>query len=308
MNNLKVMKGHEKVIPLQGTRISKETSKIELLKKITKKKEFSQLPKKDIELAFEKFDKDKYSDEEKFKLTRDLLRKVFSSFTSLKLLKNREINPEEALKKHLSTRERFQYYDELYLRILGDLKEEKNIFDLGAGINGFSYKYFEKIDRNFHYIGIEAIGQLVELMNYHFKTRGIENCHALHMSLFEIDKIKKYIKGAELHQGCIPKKGTRTPHEASKNLKKRFLQGAKIVFLFKTIDSLEMLERNYSKKLISEISPLVDRIVVSFATKSMNKRKKFKVKRNWIINFIKENFEILDDFEIGDERYIIFRK
>tara|TARA_Y100000310_G_scaffold316984_1_gene369359 strand:- start:4419 stop:5192 length:774 start_codon:yes stop_codon:yes gene_type:complete len=256
-------------------------NKIELIKKITQKKEFSQLPEKDIELAFQKFDKDKYSDEEKFKLTRDLLRKVFSSFTSLKLLKNREINPEEALKKHLSTRERFKYYERLYSKILGDLKEEKNIFDLGAGANGFSYKYLEAIDKNFYYIGIEAIGQLVELMNYHFKTRGIENCHALHMSLFEVDKIKKYIKQ---------------------------VKGKKIVFLFKTIDSLEMLERNYSKKLISEISPLVDKIVLSFATKSMIKRKKFKVKRNWIIDFIKENFKILDDFEIGDERYIVFRK
>ena len=55
-------------------------------KKITLKKEFSQLPEIDVLLAFENFDNDNYSDEEKIKLTRGLLRKVFSSFTSRKIL------------------------------------------------------------------------------------------------------------------------------------------------------------------------------------------------------------------------------
>jgi predicted nucleotidyltransferase len=36
--------------------------------------------------------------------------------------------------------------------------------------------------------------------------------------------------------------------------------------------------------------------------------KKFKAKRDWIVNFIRENFKILGDFEIGGERYIIFSK
>ena len=81
-----------------------------------------------------------------------------------------------------------------------------------------------------------------------------------------------------------------------------------MVFLFKALDSLEMLERNYSKKLLTEIVPLVDRVVVSFATKSLIARKKFNVKRNWIINFLKDNFEVLDDFYLEGERYLVFRK
>jgi len=40
----------------------------------------------------------------------------------------------------------------------------------------------------------------------------------------------------------------------------------------------------------------------------MIKRKRFLVNRNWILDFIKENFEILDDFEIGGERYLCFKK
>ena len=82
----------------------------------------------------------------------------------------------------------------------------------------------------------------------------------------------------------------------------------RIIFLFKVLDSLEMLERDYSKKLLKEIAPLADKVVISFATRSMIKRKRFLVNRNWILDFIKENFEILDDFEIGGERYLCFKK
>jgi len=42
------------------------------------------------------------------------------------------------------------------------------------------------------------------------------------------------------------------------------------------IDSLEVIERNYSKKLLKEIVPLVDLVVLSFATRSLGKRSKFK--------------------------------
>ena len=82
----------------------------------------------------------------------------------------------------------------------------------------------------------------------------------------------------------------------------------KIIFLFKVLDSLEMLERDYSKKLLWGITSLADKVVVSFATQSMIKRKEFKSHRNWILNFINDNFKILEDFEIGGEKYVCFRK
>ncbi len=252
--------------------------KQELIRQITLKKEFSQLPKKDVELAFSKFEKRQVSEEEKIRLTRELLHKVFSSFTSLKLLSLKNKDEEWILRKHLSTRERLPYYSEIYKRLLFEYKNKKiSIIDLGAGINGFSYKYFpEKIS----YMGVESIGQLVEQMNNYFEKEKI-NGKAIHESLFELEKIKKIITE------------TKKP---------------RIIFLFKVLDSLEMLERDYSKIFLKEIVPLVDRVVVSFATKSMTGKQKFKVKRYWILNFIKDNFEILDDFEIGGERYISFKK
>lgn len=279
--------------------------KSEIYDKIIQKKEFSKLPKKDVEMAFRKFEKRQVSDEEKIRLTRDLLRKVFSAFTSQKILSLKNKDESWILRKHLSTRERLPYYNEVYKKILKKfsrstmkplqhaLKRNLIIIDLGAGINGFSYEYFE--NKKIKYIAIEAVGQLVDLMNSYFRKEKIKGrlsqvrsdspmrgrAKAFHLSLFELEKIKKIIRKEK---------------------------GTKIIFLFKTLDSLEMLEKDYSKKLLLGIVPLADKVIVSFATRSMIKRTRFNVDRKWIFDFIKENFKILDDFEIGGERYLVFKK
>jgi len=262
----------------------------ETYKKITEKKEFSRLPKKDVETAFTHFAKRQCSEEEKIKLTRDLLRKVFSAFASHKILSPKNKNgpsvrtpksrsEEWILRKHLSTRERLPFYREVYGRILKNEKKDFSLIDLGAGINGFSYIFFEKLGLKPRYVGVEAVGQLADLMNDYFKKTKKDG-KVIHASLFELEKIKKIISGQKK---------------------------PRIVFLLKTIDSLEMLEDNYSKKLLLEIAPLCDKIIASFATGSMIKKTKFRAKRNWIVDFIRENFELTDDFEIGNERYVIFK-
>jgi len=244
------------------------------------KKEFSELPKKDVELALKKFDKKHYLDEEKINLTRNLLLQIFSAFMSRKLFSWKEREPSWILRKHLSTRERIPYYEEIYGRILDGMVKEVSVVDLGAGVNGFSYNYFEKAGFNVYYLAIEAIGQLVGLMNKYFRKNKI-NGRAIHSSLFELNKVKREIKK---------------------------IKEPRIIFLFKTIDSLELMERNYSKKLISEISDLAERIVISFPTESMIKREKIWVKRTWILRFIEKHFKIRDHFQLGAERYIVFSK
>jgi hypothetical protein len=254
-------------------------NKQELIKKITEKKEFSQLPKKDVELAFNKFERRECSDEEKIRLTRDLLRKVYSAFASEKLLNIKEKEEEWFLRKHLSTRERMNSYQELYTRVLGDINGKNcSVIDLGSGINGFSYKFFpDKIKVN--YTSVEAVGQLVNLINFYFKKNKL-NAHAIHESLFNLEEIIRLIRRCDK---------------------------PKIVFLFKVIDSLEMIESDYSKNFLENIVPLCDKIIVSFATRSMIRKDKFKVNRRWIIDFIKNNFKLIEDFELGGERYIIFK-
>ena len=121
---------------------------------------------------------------------------------------------------------------------------------------------------------------MVDITNNYFKKEKI-NGQAFHYSLFETEKIKDLIKN------------TKKP---------------RVIFLFKVIDSLEIIKRDYSKLLLKEIAPFADLIVVSFAVESMIKRRKFKANRKWIIDFIQNNFKITDDFEYGGERYICFAK
>lgn len=253
--------------------------KSELIKKIMEKKEFSQLPLKDVELALEKFDKPRNAEYQKIKLTRQFLRKIFSGFSSRKILSKRDEDVEWFLMKHKSTKERFSFYEEVYARCFKTFPESFSVIDLGAGINGLSYGFFGKLGKKVDYIGVEAVGQFVDLMNFYFEKEKI-NGRAICESLFEIDKVKEIIK-----KGKNPK----------------------IIFLFKVIDSLEIVKRDYSKQLLEEITPLAERVVVSFATHSLGARRKFGVQRNWLLNFINEDFSILDDFELGGERYVVFQ-
>ena len=250
-----------------------------ILDEIREKREFSQLPKKDIEIAYEQFARRQANEDEKIRFTRELLRKIFSAFISKKLLSLKNKDDEWILRKHISTRERFPYYEEIYKRIFKDFREA-SVIDLGAGINGFSFIFFKKFKLKVNYTAIESVGQLIELMNFYFKKNKL-NGGAIHLSLFEKEKVKEIIK---------------------KEKKPR------IIFLFKVIDALETLKKNYSKELISELIPVSDKIVVSFATKSLGSREKFKAKRNWIVDYIKEQYTLLDDFELGGERYLVFSK
>jgi len=252
-------------------------NKQELIEKVTSKKEFSQLPKEDVELALEKFENKNLNDYQKFKLTRQFLRKLFLGFSSRKVFSSDEKDFEWYLLKHKSTKERYSHYEEVYSRCLKDFKK-MSVLDLGAGINGFSYDFFSKIGMSVDYTAIEAIGQFVEIMNNYFDKNKL-SARAYHLSLFNLQKVKEII--------CKQKK-------------------PRVIFLFKVIDSLELVKRDYSKELLWELSKLSDRIIISFATKTLGSRKKFSVQRTWITRFISENFEILDDFELGGERYISF--
>ncbi|MDE1848571.1 MAG: hypothetical protein KGH55_00890 [Nanoarchaeota archaeon] len=254
--------------------------KDELIEKIMERRQFSGIPRSDVEKAFEKFDRERYSDEEKVKLTRDFLRTTFSGFSGKKLLASKNKNPEEILQKHLSTRERYGLYESLYSRILKDLPQDITVVDLGAGVNGLSYDSFGRAGKKVHYLGIEAIRQIVELVENYFKAAKKDG-KILQLSIFELDKLKKIIQE------------TRKP---------------RVIFLFKVIDSLEKAERDFSKKLLKEIMPLADRVIISFATESWMRRRKFHVTRKWLIDFIRENWNFIDDFELGGERYLVITR
>lgn len=253
-------------------------NKQELIEKIVAKKEFSQLPLEDVELALEKFENKGLNDYQKFKMARQFLRKIFLGFSSRKIFSFPEKETEWYLMKHKSTKERHLHYKEIYSRCLKGFKSA-SVIDLGAGINGLSCEFFLKEGVKVNYIAVEAIGQFVELMNDFFKKKNF-SAKAYHLSLFNLEKIKEIIKKQK---------------------------SPRVIFLFKVIDSLELVKRDYSKELLKEISGLSERIVISFATKSLGARKRFSVQRTWILRFIQDNFEILEDFEIEGERYVSFQ-
>ncbi len=262
----------------------------DIVERIKQKKEFSKLPDSIVErvLNFRKIQKLKGKD--KIKKTRAILRKAFSAFISQSLLKkslkqNSKRDKEKILKKHSSTRERYPYFQEIYSRIFENFKTKNrkvNIIDLGAGINSFSYAYLLEQEKNINYIAIEAIGQLVDLTNKYFisnKFQGKAYCFDLFDSR-DLKKIRKII---------------------------RSLKGIKIIFLLKMIGPIETIKRDYTKELLLNLKEDIDIFVLSFATKTLGKKTRFQVNRKWLLDFLRENFMILDDFEISGERFIIFR-
>lgn len=269
----------------------------EIYEKIIQKKQFSEIPRADVERAYARFDR--LDEEDRIKKTRWLLTNIFSGFGGKKLLVWKNKSAEEVLQKHLSTRERMsvlrrssetpdtsgerhENYEEIYSRLLKNLPSKISVLDFGAGVNGFSYNFFEKVGKEVDYIGVEAVGQLVKLTNDYFKENKLKNAVAVHESLFELEKVKKLIMK------------TKTP---------------RVVFMFKVVDALKSLERNYTKNFLKEIMPSVERLVISFPTESWMKRTKFFAQRNWLIDFIKEEgWNFIDDFNVGGERYLVVEK
>lgn len=245
-------------------------SKNQIIQKIKEKKEFSKIPDKDIIKVLEKTQKS--TEEETIKETRKLLRSIYTAFIPNKLFTKKEKSPEYILNKHISTKERLPFYSRLY----SHLENERTIIDLGAGVNALSYPFLKNTPV---YISIEAEGHMVEIVSKFFKENKI-NGKSYHVSLFNLKEIKEIIKKQK---------------------------SPKTLFIFKTLDSLEMLERNYSKNLLKEIIPLADRTFISFSTSSLSKKSKFKTDRKWLTYFLKENFLIKEEFQLGNEKYIIIQ-
>tara|TARA_Y100000310_G_scaffold342735_1_gene447150 strand:+ start:136 stop:915 length:780 start_codon:yes stop_codon:yes gene_type:complete len=253
-----------------------------LVEKVKEKKQFSKLLDSVVIRALEKSGED-------VKKAREILRKYFGVFLTNKILKG-NLSADEILKKHISTKNRD--YKELYSRIFSEFSEGSenievgSVIDLGCGVNGFSYKYLKEVVGNaegdVHYIGVEVVGQLVNLMNNYFRDRGFEKAHAIQMDLFDIGAVVKLLKQLE-------------------SVKPR------IAFIFNVVDALEFFEKDFSKKFLLEISNECEQIILSFPTESLSGKTKFQVLRKWLTDFIDKNFEVIDSFIISGEKFLILK-
>ena len=241
-----------------------------LIKKIKEKREFSELPDSIVEKVARLAKED-------VKVARALLRKYFGVFLTNRVLKGKIFN-DEMLTAHMSSRKRD--YEKFYEEIFSDVHDVGSIIDFGAGVNGFSYSYLKKRFGNVDYIAVEAVDQLVEHMNDYFKKEDF-SANAVCVDLFDVESVFKILK---------------------KQKKSR------VVFMFQVIDALENLARDFSKKFIFGISKECERIVLSLPTESLGGRKKFAVRRKWILDFLVKNFIIKKDFVMNGERGIIIEK
>ncbi|MBT3642540.1 hypothetical protein HN604_01275 [archaeon] len=234
---------------------------------VKKKKELRQLPDQIIEKALQKSNNN-------IKDARAYLRKYFGLFLTNKIIKGK-IGDEEILKVHISSKKRD--YEKFYEEIFENIKKPKSIIDLGAGVNGFSYKYLEKVVGTTKYIAIEASGQLVSQMNKFFKENKL-NAKAFCEDITNIQSLKKIISKTE---------------------------EPRTIFLFQVIDALESFEKNLSKEFIEEISHLAKTFVITLPLESIGKRKQFNVQRKWLIDFLEEKFTIQKDFKLFGERILV---
>ena len=236
---------------------------------VKKKKEFSMLPDSLVEKALELNEKDT-------KKTRAFLRKYFGVFLTNKVLK---LEDEKILGSHISSKGRD--YEFFYKKILGNEKFN-SIFDVGCGVNGFSYSFLKKELENVNYVGVEAVGQITEKTNLFFKKNNF-NAKTLCMDIFDLTKIEKVFS---------------------------YLESPKVIFLLQVIDALEGFEKNFSKKLLVFLKERIsekDLIVISMPMKSISGRNKFEARRNWLRYFLEENFSTEESF-VANERIFKCRK
>ena len=260
-------------MPLKGNnfKLSSANNKMNVIEEIKKKREFSGLPNSVVErIARIK--------KEDVKESRALLRKYFGVFLTNRILKGK-LSADEMLEAHMSSKKRD--YEKFYGEIFSGASLVGSVIDLGAGVNGFTFPYLHENYGIGEYYGIEAVGQLVDRLNIFFDEEGWgEIANAVWLDLFDVDEIVKILK------------------KCSK---------PRVVFMFQVVDALENLERDFSKKFILEISKECEKIILSLPIESLGGRKKFKVQRKWLIDFLKENFEVEKDFEMNGERVLVIK-
>ncbi|MCA9496231.1 MAG: hypothetical protein KC589_04780 [Nanoarchaeota archaeon] len=181
------------------------------------------------------------------------------------------------LKLHKSTRERIDFYEEIYSKIFLWYKPNQ-IGDLACGLNPISIlfmkKYLEKYPK---YFASDLNPKDMNYLNFFFHKFDLKA------------KAKSYdITNLKILED------------------KNFIE-CDLVFLFKAIDSFESVKKNISKELLKGIKS--KRVVVSFPRKSLVSGKNFKEeRRNWFFNFLKEMNWNYETFEVENEMFILIKK
>jgi hypothetical protein len=185
---------------------------------------------------------------------------------------------EELLMFHKSSRERNDFYEEVYSKIFDWYKPKLGIVDLACGLNPVSYSLIQnKFNLNLKYFVSDLNPSDMNFLNEFFK----------------INKIDGVAKAYDLTNLKI--------------LENENLENFDLVFLFKALDSLEFVKKDVSKELLKRLPQ--QKIVVSFPTKSLVSKQEFKIeKRNWFFNFLEKEEWSYEQFEIENELFLLIDK
>ena len=273
---------------------------------IMEKKDFSVVPEdfilRNVEeyLAREKIQLDKLSEKDAKEIVKQIradlrnvvgvfqlvsVKKRYKLLEMMKNYKDKEIL-NQILETHISTNERAEYYEELYKSIFEnfelDAKKEIRVIDLGCGINPTSIVYFDEPKKIFF--------------------KGVE------LSSIDVDFLKKFynkfgfhgeFESADIINYDFSRRPTTPRPPAQRN------EDFDLCFMFKVLDAIENIKRNYSEELIKKVP--AKNFVVSFATRSLSGKKKIEG-RKWFAWMLERNNWKYKILEFPGEIYYLFRK
>jgi predicted RNA methylase len=219
--------------------------------------------------------------------TRKYLRNIYGVFIKKQLedevfkeeLDEEKIN--ELLEAHQSTSERKQYYQEFYKQIFevlteDGLAENYKLLDLACGFNPFSYEKIPVKPREYT---------------------------AIDLSKSDMEKINLFFKKTKINGKAMP--FDLLSSEFNNWLDKN--NNYDVVFLLKALDSLEVVERHSSKKLLSKLKAKY--VVVTFPKLTIGGKQSIADnKRNWFETFCKANSWELKEINLQNERIFIIIK
>ncbi len=175
----------------------------------------------------------------------------------------------ELLKTHLSTKERYSYYDEIYKKIFKITKKPNSILDLGCGLNPLSLsKEFMKSTK---YFAGDINQDNLEVVNEYFRK-----------NKFEGDVFFYDLKSSN---GRLPK--------------------TDICFLFKILDLIDNRGHKNAEKVLRQIPSKF--IIVSFSKITLS-GKKLNSPRNWLKLLLERLNWKYSLFETENEMFFVIEK
>ena len=248
----------------------------DIIKKIKENKKYRSISNSVIEKEIEIYSKKNILNEDKetIKQIRSNLHKSYSSFQTRKKLKSKKLLEElkekinnkksieeiskELLSITLSTKERLDSYSTIYEKIFSEIKKPKTIIDLGSGLNPISILLTNL--KNIDYFSYDIDEEDFKLLNDFFqiiKSQGI-NGKASILDLRDFQNVSK-------------------------------LPEADIILLFKVLDILDKDDHKTSEEIIKILIKKSKLIVVSFATKTLTRKKMNFPNRKWFELMLERN-------------------